>query len=63
MTSHRLKESAAPSPLKKFARVRLAILSASLQLMKERSLTDILVREICDAGTGGTGDLLQRLPQ
>lgn len=33
---------------KKFARVRLAILSAALQLMKERSLADISVREICD---------------
>jgi AcrR family transcriptional regulator len=33
---------------KKFARVRLAILSAGLQLMKERSLADISVREICD---------------
>ncbi len=33
---------------KKFARVRLAILSAALQLMKERSLADISVREICE---------------
>jgi AcrR family transcriptional regulator len=33
---------------KKFARVRLAILSVVLQLMKERSLADISVREICE---------------
>jgi AcrR family transcriptional regulator len=33
---------------KKFARVRLAILSAALRLMEERSLADISVREICD---------------
>jgi AcrR family transcriptional regulator len=33
---------------KKFARVRLAILSAVLQLTKERSLADISVREICE---------------
>src|SRR5437868_4475024 len=33
---------------KKFARVRLAILSAALQLMKERSLAAISVREICE---------------
>jgi AcrR family transcriptional regulator len=33
---------------KKFARVRLAILSAVLQLMKERSLAAISVREICE---------------
>ncbi len=33
---------------KKFARVRLAILSAALQLMQERSLAAISVREICD---------------
>ncbi len=33
---------------KKFARVRLAVLSAVLQLTKERSLADISVREICD---------------
>jgi len=33
---------------KKFARVRLAILSAVLHLTKERSLADISVREICD---------------
>jgi AcrR family transcriptional regulator len=32
---------------KKFARVRLAILSAVVQLTKERSLADISVREIC----------------
>ena len=32
---------------KKFARVRLAILSVVLQLMKERSLAEISVREIC----------------
>jgi len=39
-----------PLPLreKKFARVRLAILSAVLQLTKERSLADISVREICE---------------
>lgn len=33
---------------KKFARVRLAILSTVLHLTKERSLADISVREICD---------------
>src|SRR5215470_9537722 len=33
---------------KKFARVRLAILSAVLRLMQERSLAAISVREICD---------------
>ena len=33
---------------KKFARVRLAILSVVLQLMKERSLAEISVREICE---------------
>lgn len=33
---------------KKFARVRLAILSVVLQLMKERSLVEISVREICE---------------
>jgi AcrR family transcriptional regulator len=33
---------------KKFARVRLAILSVVLQLTKERSLADISVREICE---------------
>src|SRR5215470_3307602 len=33
---------------KKFARVRLAILSAVLQLTKERSLAGISVREICE---------------
>lgn len=33
---------------KKFAHVRLAILSAVLQLMKERSLAAISVREICE---------------
>jgi AcrR family transcriptional regulator len=33
---------------KKFARVRLAILSVVLQLMKERSLAAISVREICE---------------
>ncbi len=33
---------------KKFARVRLAILSAVLRLTKERSLADISVREICE---------------
>lgn len=33
---------------KKFARVRLAILSVVLQLMKERPLADISVREICE---------------
>jgi AcrR family transcriptional regulator len=33
---------------KKFARVRLAILSAVLQLMQERSLAAISVREICE---------------
>jgi AcrR family transcriptional regulator len=33
---------------KKFARVRIAILSVLLQLTKERSLADISVREICD---------------
>jgi AcrR family transcriptional regulator len=33
---------------KKFARVRLAILSAALQLMQERSLSEISVREICE---------------
>jgi AcrR family transcriptional regulator len=33
---------------KKFARVRLAILSAVLQLMQERSLAEISVREICE---------------
>jgi AcrR family transcriptional regulator len=33
---------------KKFARVRLTILSAVLQLMQERSLADISVREICE---------------
>lgn len=32
----------------KFARVRLAILSAVLRLTKERSLADISVREICE---------------
>ena len=34
---------------KKFARVRLAVLSVVLQLMKERSLAEISVREICEA--------------
>jgi AcrR family transcriptional regulator len=33
---------------KKFARVRLVILSAVLQLTKERSLAEISVREICE---------------
>ena len=33
---------------KKFARVRLAVLSAVLQLLKERSLAAISVREICE---------------
>ena len=33
---------------KKFARVRLTILSVILQLTKERSLADISVREICE---------------
>ena len=33
---------------RKFARVRLAILSAVVQLTKERALADISVREICD---------------
>src|SRR5215471_13123263 len=33
---------------KKFARVRLAILSAVLRLMQERSLAEISVREICE---------------
>jgi AcrR family transcriptional regulator len=33
---------------KKFARVRLSILSAVVQLTKERSLADISVREICE---------------
>ncbi len=33
---------------KKFARVRLAILSAILQLTQERSLAEISVREICE---------------
>ena len=33
---------------KKFARVRLAILSVVLQLTKERSLAEISVREICE---------------
>src|SRR5437762_5459749 len=33
---------------KKFARVRLAILSAVLQLTRERSLAAISVREICE---------------
>src|SRR5215471_12496279 len=33
---------------KKFARVRLAILRAVLQLMQERSLAAISVREICE---------------
>lgn len=33
---------------KKFARVRLEILSVVLQLLKERSLADISVREICE---------------
>jgi AcrR family transcriptional regulator len=33
---------------KKFARVRLAILSVILQELQERSLADISVREICD---------------
>src|SRR6266516_4369749 len=33
---------------KKFACVRLAILSAVLRLTKERSLADISVREICE---------------
>jgi AcrR family transcriptional regulator len=33
---------------KKFARVRLAILAAVVQLTKERSLVDVAVREICE---------------
>jgi AcrR family transcriptional regulator len=33
---------------KKFARVRLSILSAVVQLTKERSLADISVREMCE---------------
>jgi AcrR family transcriptional regulator len=34
---------------KKFARVRLAILSAVVQLTMDRSLADVSVREICEA--------------
>jgi len=37
-----------PLRQKKFARVRLAILSAALKLMQERPLATISVREICD---------------
>jgi AcrR family transcriptional regulator len=49
--AHTTREGAGlrlPLREKKVARVRLAILSAALQLLQERSLAEISVREICD---------------
>jgi AcrR family transcriptional regulator len=47
---------------KKFARVRLAILSAVLRLAKERSLADISVREICELAQVATATFFNYFP-
>jgi AcrR family transcriptional regulator len=47
---------------KKFARVRLAILSAVLRLTKERSLADISVREICELAQVATATFFNYFP-
>ncbi len=49
MTTDIAMRDAIPLRERKFARTKMALLEAALERMKEKSLADITVRELCDA--------------